>query len=961
MPGRASRSGTTVYDYNSTTGARVQLGQGTQSFTGSQTGLLTFTTPLTGTLTNNHRLLWTYEATSNNAQSTDLLFQYDGTVANSISDTHPPIDTTFANSRADFCVTPPANLTLAKTVDKASVTGGVSTAIQYTLTFANTGQTKATGTQVIDTLPAGVTFGSATLNGSAVTPGQIGQQLTFANVKSSTDAVAGEVSAGASGTIVIDATVGAGASGSLVNTASVSSAQTSAVNATATTTVINPGGGGTPALAISLSADRSTAQPGDTVTYTATVVNIGTASALSVQVGDVLPLFSYYTFGVCSGGCVNTSGTLTWNVGTLAIGASATYTFTMIARQQRLARRHNDHSDTATASATSAHRSPIGSNTVNVSLNGNPSLALSKSASPNSGLAPGSTVTWTLTVSQRRQRRRESRRRDRSNSPANELRRQYHRVARQRQLRRGGQSRDVQRRNAGRGRERDLGLRRDDRHPAGRQHDVAEQRNGERRQRRRAIASASANATATPVLALQKQAPAQVAYPAATLTAAASGTILFVNDTTQISIGQTIAVGGSAPVVVTATTANTITTGAPVVAPSGSAVVGAIVYSLSVTNTGNATATSVALNDVLPAGSTFVTASDAGSFAAGSVTWNLGDLDPGANRSVVVTVIPGGPGTLVNDASITCAACNTPLASANTSAGGLRIVKRTTTPVGTAGGSAIYVIDAQNSSASAIPNVVINDTLPSGFTYASTTSILNDGAAVAPTTSPALGDTVPQWGTFTIAAGKTLTLTFVANIAATVGAATYQNAAGAQPIGSTLAYDPLLSTADDVTVLAANTGLLQGRVYQDNDNDGIYNPSIDTPLAGIGVTITDATSTVYTVSTDANGSFSRVVAAGAATVDVNNADLPPGLVLESGFSDPSSIAVPNGGTATRETAYVVAASSPDLFIVKTHSGTSPRARSAPHTPSRSRILAADRARARSWLRIRFLRTWRQQP
>ena len=41
----------------------------------------------------------------------------------------------------------------------------------------------------------------------------------------------------------------------------------------------------------------------------------------------------------------------------------------------------------------------------------------------------------------------------------------------------------------------------------------------------------------------------------------------------------------------------------------------------------------------------------------------------------------------------------------------------------------------------------------------------------------------------------------------------------------------------DVTVLAANTGLLQGRVYQDNDYDGTYNPAVDTPLAAIGVTI----------------------------------------------------------------------------------------------------------------------------
>src|SRR5205814_6621819 len=120
---------------------------------------------------------------------------------------------------------------------------------------------------------------------------------------------------GTTGTLIINATIDVAATGILTNTGSISSAQTASVSSSATTTRSGGGGGGTPALAISLAADRATAQPGDTVTYTVTVVNIGTASANSVQVNDVLPIFSYYNFGVCSGGCTNTSGTLTWNAG----------------------------------------------------------------------------------------------------------------------------------------------------------------------------------------------------------------------------------------------------------------------------------------------------------------------------------------------------------------------------------------------------------------------------------------------------------------------------------------------------------------------------------------------------------------------------------------------------------------------------------------------------------------------
>jgi len=917
-PGPGITIRTTVYDYNSTTGARVQLGQGTQSFTGSQTGLLTFSVPLTGTLASNHRLLWTYEATSNNAQSTSILFQYDGTVPNSVSDTSPPIATTFANSRADFCVTPPASLTLAKTVDKASVSGGVATAIQYTLSFANTGQSNATGAQVIDTLPAGVSFVSATLNGSAVTPTQAGQQLTFTGVKSSTDGTGGQISGGASGTILINATVGAGASGSLINDASISSTQTSAVNATATTTVASAGGGGTPALAISLAADTTTAVPGDTVTYTVTVVNIGTAGATNVQISDVLPIASYYVFGICSGGCSNSSGTLSWNVGALASGASVSYTFTMLAGGSGLAAGITVIPDTASTQATAI--APIGSNTVNVSLNGNPSLALSKAASPNSGLEPGDSVTYTLTLSNQGSAAASgvvvtdpipSGTSFAGNINASLGSGSFDAVANRVTFNVGTLASGA---SATLSFDVTIGSL-----PAG-SATINNSASASAGNAASQTASAPASASAQPVLTLQKLAPAQVAYPAATLLQAANGTLLFVNDTTQISIGQTIAVGGNAPVVVMATTFNTITTGAAVVAPSGAAIIGSVSYTLTYQNIGTATATTTVLDDTLPAGAIFVSASNGGSESGGGVTWNLGDLDPGASGTVQVTMIPGAAGILINQASIGCAACNTPLASATTSAGGLRVDKRTTTPTASAGGSANYIIDVDNTSGAAISGVTVTDTLPSGFSYASTTSIVNDGVATPASTSPSVGDTVPVWGTFTIQPGKRLTVTFVAAIASSTGAATYQNDAGATPIGSTVAFDALSTTAEDVTVLASGTGVVQGIIFWDKDNDGAFDPSIDMPLGGIDVNITDSTATLYTVTTDASGAFTRVVASGTATVDVDDADIPPGLTLGASFTDPGSVFVPDGGSINKDSGYVAAGALPDLTIVKAHVG-----------------------------------------
>ena len=160
-------------------------------------------------------------------------------------------------------------------------------------------------------------------------------------------------------------------------------------------------------------------------------------------------------------------------------------------------------------------------------------------------------------------------------------------------------------------------------------------------------------------------------------------TTLFVDDPTHLTLGRYVSVGGSAAVQVLAVTGNAVSVSAPVTAASGAPVVGDVTYGLSYANSGTATATGVTLTDALPAGVTFVAASGGGNLTGTDVVWSLGNLDPGSGGSVQVTVIPGGAGTLVNQASITCGGCNTPTASATTAAGGLVVTKRTTTPTAT--------------------------------------------------------------------------------------------------------------------------------------------------------------------------------------------------------------------------------------------------------------------------------------
>ena len=63
-----------------------------------------------------------------------------------------------------------------------------------------------------------------------------------------------------------------------------------------------------------------------------------------------------------------------------------------------------------------------------------------------------------------------------------------------------------------------------------------------------------------------------------------------------------------------------------------------LTYTLTATNAGPSVAHNVSITDAVPAGTSFVSASGGGTLAAGTVTWSIGDLAPGANVSRTLTV-----------------------------------------------------------------------------------------------------------------------------------------------------------------------------------------------------------------------------------------------------------------------------------------------------------------------------------
>ena len=181
-------------------------------------------------------------------------------------------DPNTANNTASATETPQqADLSVTKTVSDA--TPNVGDQITFTVTLSNQGPDAATGVQVTDLLPAGLTFVSATPS-----------QGTYNNVSGVW--TVGTVSSGVPQTLSITATVVSPAA--QTNTGTISDADQfdpNTANNTASATE-------TPQqadLAVTKTVSDATPNVGDQITFTVTLSNQGPDAATGVQVTDLLP------------------------------------------------------------------------------------------------------------------------------------------------------------------------------------------------------------------------------------------------------------------------------------------------------------------------------------------------------------------------------------------------------------------------------------------------------------------------------------------------------------------------------------------------------------------------------------------------------------------------------------------------------------------------------------------------
>jgi uncharacterized repeat protein (TIGR01451 family) len=203
-----------------------------------------------------------------------------------------------------------ADVSVVKTANPGTVYAGAT--ITYTLLISNAGPATAQNVVLTDTLPAGVTFVSAS---PTATP-NAGGVLTW-NV--------GTLANGQSRTYTVVVTVNPSLpAGSLINRAA---GQTTAPDRDptnnqddATTPVVVP----QPDLRVTKTDGVTTAQPGDVLTYTLTVENVGRATARGVVLTEQPPAGATV---ISTDWTAQTDGRYTYALGTLAVGAQRSATF----------------------------------------------------------------------------------------------------------------------------------------------------------------------------------------------------------------------------------------------------------------------------------------------------------------------------------------------------------------------------------------------------------------------------------------------------------------------------------------------------------------------------------------------------------------------------------------------------------------------------------------------------------
>ena len=294
-------------------------------------------------------------------------------------------DITLTNNTSSVNVTLNAAADLAVTKDgggAAVVPGGN---LNYHFTYANSGNQHASGVAITDVLLNGLNFSAAdnpgwTLNGTT---------LTYA---------IGALNAGVNGSADLKLTVATSAPAGVtqfVNTANIADDGTSGPDANTadnTATATNPLTAHVD-LGVTLTQDVTTTAPNGTITYTVHYSNTGNQTAAGVVLTEMLPAGT--TFQSPSGWTAGTGGLYTFNVGSLAAGASGTQTFVVSVNPAAPAGQETVADTVSIGSSATDSDTTNNTATSSIPLTAAPELGVTQSASVGT-LVRGQNVTYSF-------------------------------------------------------------------------------------------------------------------------------------------------------------------------------------------------------------------------------------------------------------------------------------------------------------------------------------------------------------------------------------------------------------------------------------------------------------------------------------------------------------------------------------------------------------------------------------
>jgi uncharacterized repeat protein (TIGR01451 family) len=350
-----------------------------------------------------------------------------------------------------------------------------------------------------------------------------------------------------------------------------------------------------------------------------------------------------------------------------------------------------------------------------------------------------------------------------------------------------------------------------------------------------------------------------------------------------------------------------------------------ITYTVTLTNNGPSTATTVSLTDAVPPNTTFVSESQTAGPAlscttpavggSGTITCTAASFATSvpATFSITVHIVPGAAGTTITNTASATAATADP-ASANNAAPATTTVTRsadisvlkTAAATATAGTNLTYTITVTNNGPSDAATVTMADTLPPNTTFVSESQ--TSGPAFVCTNPPAGGAGAVSCSIAALTLGTSATFSIVVQVAPLAPAGPSSNTATITSANDPNAGNNTATATTNITLASADLSITKTPSAGPYGTGGLLTYTIVVsnggPFPANSVVVTDVlpAGTTYVSSTPAGA------CSGTTTITCNAGTLANGASATFGLT----VTLPSAaGPVTNTATASAAASSPD--------------------------------------------------